>query len=252
MLIGGWAVQQFAPDRDSGARAASVAEREVAGGAALVPAAPLLPPDAPAPAANAGPAEGVQDELAQSQAAQDQIAQTYIARNQAERAEALLVAAAARRALDRGLSIGAIEPVLVSRFGASQPNAVNAILALSRRPVLLENLRSRLAALEPQLVGGGHGEEGFWAAAAREWNALVVVRGSEADKDSLLPAERFARALRLLDSERLDLAMTDVEALGGRRIAPRWLDDARRYNEARRALDVIETAALVESRVAPR
>jgi hypothetical protein len=109
-------------------------------------------------------------------------------------------------------------------------------------------LRTRLEALEPALTHGSKHPDGFWAGVRRELSQLVVVRDSNSPKK--LPSEYMARALRALDSGRIDAAILDVEALNGKALAPRWLDDARRYNEARRALDVIETAALVETRAA--
>ena len=47
---------------------------------------------------------------------------------------------------------------------------------------------------------------------------------------------------------RVDDAIAEVESLPGHDdpMAAAWLTDARRYNDARRALDRIETAAILE------
>ena len=174
----------------------------------------------------------------------DVLTELAAAKIQAARAESMLIAVAARRALDRGLSLGYIEPLLAQRFGDSQPNAVKTIIAVSRKPVTLENLRMRLETLEPILLGQEKPGGGFWVSLRNEFAQLVVV--GDGSKPGQGPQDRMARALRLMDSDRMDAAIIEVEALAGKARAPRWLDDARRYNEARRALDVIETAALVE------
>ncbi len=171
-------------------------------------------------------------------------AELAAAKMQAARAESILVVAAARRALDRGLPLGYIEPLLVQRFGESQAYAVKTIIAVSRKPVTLENLRIRLDNLKPALLKQEKPDAGFWGSLSAELNQLVVV--GDGSKPGQAPQDRMARALRLMDSERIDAAIVEVEALSGKTLAPRWLDDARRYHEARRALDVIETAALVE------
>jgi hypothetical protein len=237
MGLGSWAVLTYGKQwfgtgdsvtRPSEAQAAQSAPQLRKDGSVIVPSAqPALPLEF------APRAQGVQSQL-------------DVANSQAARAEALLVSVAARRALDRGLSLGYIEPLLISRFGGSQPKAVETIIAVSQKPITIEALRNRLEALEPQLLGGGSDTSGFWGKLRRELGQLVVLR--KADSKQTLPSEHMARALRLMDAGRMDAAILEVEELAGKKIAPRWLDDARRYNEARRALDVIETAALVEQR----
>src|SRR3546814_21057224 len=65
----------------------------------------------------------------------------------------LLIAFAARRALDRGLSLGYLEAQLRLRFGDDQPNAVKTIINTARDPITPEKLRSELDEMAPQLVG---------------------------------------------------------------------------------------------------
>src|SRR5690606_230453 len=55
----------------------------------------------------------------------------------ADRAGGLLVAFAARRALDRGVGLGFLEGLLRQRFGRSQPRAVGMIILASQQPVTL-------------------------------------------------------------------------------------------------------------------
>jgi len=168
----------------------------------------------------------------------------------ASRAEGLLVAFAVRRALDRGLSLGYLDAQLRLRFGDDQPNAVKTIIETSREPVTLEQLRAELDTLAPQLVGrGGEGNGSLWTGLRRELGELFVVRA--AGTQSPRAAERLERARRYLGAGQSDKAIAEVEAMPGSAAATDWLIDARRYHEARRALDLIETAAILEPRDSP-
>lgn len=168
----------------------------------------------------------------------------------ASRAEGLLVAFAVRRALDRGLSLGYLDAQLRLRFGDDQPNAVKTIIETSREPVTLEQLRAELDAMAPQLVGrGGDGNGSLWTGLRRELGELFVVRA--AGTQSPRASERLDRARRYLAAGQADLAIAEVEAMPGSDVAGAWLIDARRYHEARRALDLIETAAILEPRDSP-
>ncbi|RYD45263.1 MAG: hypothetical protein EOP63_02320 [Sphingomonadales bacterium] len=168
----------------------------------------------------------------------------------ASRAEGLLVAFAVRRALDRGLSLGYLDAQLRLRFGDDQPNAVKTIIETSREPVTLEQLRAELDAMAPQLVGRGGDDNGsLWTGLRREFGELFVVRA--AGTQSPRASERLDRARRYLAAGQADLAIAEVEAMPGSDVASEWLIDARRYHEARRALDLIETAAILEPRDSP-
>src|SRR5687768_16069283 len=59
------------------------------------------------------------------------------AEGSAGRTDALVVAFAARRAIDRGVPLGYLETLLVDRFGARHPSAVATIVTVSRTPVRL-------------------------------------------------------------------------------------------------------------------
>lgn len=169
----------------------------------------------------------------------------------ATRAEGLLVAFAVRRALDRGLPLGYLDPQLRLRFGDAQPNAVKTILETARDPVTIEQLRSELEAITPDLVGGiGHSSSNFWTAVRREFSELFVLR--DATSPSTSARERMDRARRYLSAAQVDKAIKEVEALPGAAAAQDWIIEARRYHEARRALDLIETAAILEPRESAR
>jgi hypothetical protein len=159
---------------------------------------------------------------------------------QATRAEALLTAVAARRALDRGVGLGALDTQLQARFGATQPRAVALVRAAARQPVTLEDLRQGLDAIGPAAASGVG--DGWFAAARRELGSLIVLR--RASTPAARPADRLARARRLLQVEQVEAARAEVAQLPGADDAANWLDAARRYSVARQALDALENAAL--------
>ena len=75
--------------------------------------------------------------------------QSRAAVGNADRAEGLLVAFAARRALDRGVALGFLEALLRQRFGDSQPQAVGMIITAAREPVTLQELQDGLLQVRP-------------------------------------------------------------------------------------------------------
>ena len=167
----------------------------------------------------------------------------------ADRAEGLLVAFAARRALDRGVALGYIEGLLRERFGRAAPEAVARIIAASQQPVTLDGLQSRLHELGPALTGRGE-DESWWTTLRRELSELFVLR--EEGTPSPAPSDRLQRARDKLAVGQVDTALAEVLRLPGREGAEQWISDARRYIAARNALDRIETIALMEPRIAQR
>lgn len=167
---------------------------------------------------------------------------SHAAANNAARAEALLIAFSARRAIDRGLALGSIEPQLRQRFEVSQPRAVNAIIAASRTPVTLEDLRVALEARGPDLATGVS-TDGWWTSLRRELSSLVVIRHE--GTPSPRAADRLARVRRLLDAGQVEAAVTEFARLPGAPNATAWMTAARRFVAAHEALDTIETAAIL-------
>lgn len=169
--------------------------------------------------------------------------QTRAAIGNADRAEGLLVAFAARRALDRGVALGYIEGLLRQRFGDTQPQAVATIISVARQPVTLQQLQDELLQVGPGLLGGAP-QDSWWDSLKRELGSLITVR--KAGTPSTIPAERLRRATRRLETGEVDVALAEVLRMPGRQHAADWITMARRYVAARRALDTIETAALLE------
>jgi len=179
----------------------------------------------------------------------DQIdARAAAASGDADRAEGLLIAFAARRALDRGQPLGYLEGMLRERFGGSDAVAVAQIIAASQRPVTLAQLQDGLQALRPTLVAPGP-DQGVWQSFRHELSTLFVVR--RADEPSNIPADRLSRAEHALEQGQVDTAAAEVARMPGQASATSWLAQARRYVTGRNALDRIETDALLKPAAKP-
>lgn len=159
----------------------------------------------------------------------------------AARAEGLLVAFAARRALDRGLPLGYLEAQLRERFGPAQPRAVSVVAQAAAEPVTLEDLRLALDTLAPRLQSGSD-QRGFWEGMRAELANLVTLR--QEGTPSAQPAERLTRARRMLDAGQVEGALAEILRTPGAASASSWIEAARRYINARRALNIIEAAAI--------
>ena len=160
----------------------------------------------------------------------------------AGRADALVVAFAARRAIDRGVALGYLEQLLVDRFSAQHQSAVATIVTASHQPVRLNDLISEYEALGPDLRRGGP-QESWWTGIRREFGSLVEVH--RADRPSTNPDARYNRALQRLSTGDVDQALAETMRLPGAAKANDWVGKARRYVAAHRALDEIESAALL-------
>ncbi len=166
-------------------------------------------------------------------------AETAEAAVNAGKAEAILVTFAARRALDRGAGLGYLEGEMRRRFGATLPRQVGTVIRAARQPVTLENLRESLTAAAPMLLAT---PSDWWSGIGSELRNLVVIH--RADTPSPLPSDRLARARRQLDNGNVETALAEVERLPGAADAANWTAAARRWIDARAALDTLETAAI--------
>lgn len=160
----------------------------------------------------------------------------------AGRADALVVAFAARRAIDRGVALGYLENLLVDRFGSQHQQAVATIITASHQPVRLNDLIAEYETLGPVLRSGGP-EDSWWTNFQRELGSLVEVH--RADRPSANSDARYNRAMLRLSSGDADQALAETMRLPGAARAGNWTTRARRYIAAHRALDEIESAALL-------
>ncbi|RVT43641.1 hypothetical protein [Sphingobium algorifonticola] len=214
---------------------------------AVVSAAPVEPPR---DLAGGRPMDAARQDLlaVRMMELEDRLARISVAAQTASgnatRAEGLMVAFAARRALDSGAPLGYVEGQLRLRFGQAQPRAVATIINAAREPVTLTDLQGGFAEIAPSLAHSPPGTS-WWTAFRQEARNLVIIRKTATP--SPLPERTIPRIERLLAAGRVAPAMEEVGRLPGKAAAEGWLDMARRYREARRALDLIETAAILES-----
>ena len=170
--------------------------------------------------------------------------QLQAASGNAARTEGLLVAFAARRAVERGDALGYLADQLQLRFGEAHPNSVRTIVDFSHDPVTLDQLVARLQALEPNLVKAPK-DEGAISWLGREISGLFVIR--RANTPSPEPQRRVDRAQLFLESGRVDPAIAEVKNLPNAQEAADWIGDAQRYADARDALDMLEKTAILDS-----
>jgi hypothetical protein len=211
-------------------------------------AAPIVAPQlvaVPAMAAAAPPAPGEAEKITALEARLGQLErETRTVQGSAGRADALVIAFAARRAVERGVALGYLEPLLVERFGTNHQAAVATVVTASRNPVTQAELVADFTRMSEVLRGTGPDED-WWTGARRELGSLVSIRRN--DSPSPRPAARYDRALARLGNGEIDAALAETMRLPGatRPEAQGWIARARRLIAAKRALDEIESAALV-------
>jgi len=189
------------------------------------------------------PNPAIADQIGQLQARLQRVeSESAQAQGSAGRADALLIAFAARRAIERGVALGYLEPLLVDRFGKDHPEAVATIVTSSRSPVRLTELIGQFQDLEPELIGPPP-NEGLWTGVQRGLSSLITVHRS--DRPSSQPKARYDRALSHLMSGEVDSALAETMRLPGAPRARDWINSARRYVASHRALDEIESTALL-------
>jgi hypothetical protein len=204
---------------------------------------PARPQQIPAPAADTARIAALESRVNALQNA------TQRAEGFAGRADALVVAFAARRAIDRGVALGYLEPLLVDRFGAQHRAAVATIITASHQPVLLNDLISEYQSLGPELRTGGP-QDSWWTNFKRGIGSLVEVH--RAERPASNPEARYKRALQQLSAGDVDQALAETMRLPGASRAGEWIDKARRYIAAHRSLDEVESAALLSGAAANR
>ncbi len=170
--------------------------------------------------------------------------QAQAAAGNAARAEGLLIAFATRRSMERGAELGYLADQLRLRFSDALPNAVNTVIETSRDPITLDQLIARLEGLAPSLADST--EEPSLARFQRELSSLFTVRRESTPSPQ--PERRMERARLFLESGRVGKAIEEVQGLPGADNAAAWIKDAERYAAVQKALDLIETSAVLEPR----
>jgi hypothetical protein len=203
------------------------------------------PPVAPSPETNARIAQ-LEAQLSQ----QDGTSSIRVVQS-SDRVSGLVLAFAARRALERGQSLGPIKDELQAHFGASAPHLVAAIESAATQPVSLAELKTEFELLAPSLTDDG---QGWLAGMGSRLSHLVSIRRSS--EGSVDPHSQLAEARRQLDNGHVGTALGIVSRLPGKASATDWLAKAKRFADADAALNSLEAKAfdnapLVEQPVPP-
>jgi hypothetical protein len=162
----------------------------------------------------------------------------------AGRADALVIAFAARRAIDRGVALGYLENLLMDRFGSDHRAAVATIITAAHDPVRLDDLIAEYDTLGPDLRRGGP-QDSWWTDFRRQLGNLVQIHS--ADQPASNAEAEYERARQRLAAGNVEQALAETMRLPGAARAGDWVGKARRYIAAHRALDEIESAALMPS-----
>lgn len=155
-----------------------------------------------------------------------------------DRATGLLLAFAARRALERGQPLGPIEGELKTHFGEGAPHLVAAIASAAKQPVTLDQLQSEFETVSATLTEGG---DKWWTRVTNGVANLVSVRDAAEAPES--PKTIVARAGAALDRGAVARALSELEKLPNARLAADWMAKARRYSAADAALNALEAKA---------
>lgn len=257
-ILAAYLVWRYQPSVLGFANASGSADAELqasARGTAALPVAGSASP-APTPSATTAIAEAAAERVVEQQggieqrlaAAEQRLArldlQAQAATGNAARAEGLLIAFAARRSLGRGAELGYLADQLRLRFGDALPNAVNTVIDFSRKPITVDQLVARLDGLAPKLAD--QPEPNLIDRLQNQIGSLFVIRRESTPSPQ--PLQRMDRARFFLESGRVDRAIEEVRGLPGAANADSWIRDAERYAAAQRALDLIETSAVLEPR----
>ena len=167
----------------------------------------------------------------------------------ADRTEAMLIAFAARRAIDSGSTLGYIKDQLQARFISSNGDDVKVIIEAGDNPV-------RLSALQNQLENNAefllktNDDKSTWDIIKKEISELIVIRST--NSQPLQAEQRLAQIKTALSNRDVKSAITEMEQMPGAANAQEWITYARRYIKVQEALDAIEkTAILLPNGAAP-
>lgn len=171
--------------------------------------------------------------------------QTQAAEGYAARAEGMLITFASRRAIERGQPLGFLEDQLRLRFGEGRPNAVQTVIDAARDPVTLDQLLVQLDGMGDQLVETSE-DAGLLTRMGHELGQLFSIRTD--DTPSPVAERRLERARAHLENSRIERAIAEIRAMPNAAVAQEWLAQAERYAAAQRALETLESAAVLDTR----
>jgi len=157
------------------------------------------------------------------------------------RTEAMLIAFAARRAIDSGSPLGYIENELRAKFANSNAEDVKAIIEAGKSPVRLSVLQNQLDISSDALLSA-NADNSSWDLFKKEMRELIVIRKSGSQPPQ--PERRLARIKTALANRDINTAVAEMERMPGAAKAQGWINLAVRYMRVQNALDAIEKTAI--------
>lgn len=157
------------------------------------------------------------------------------------RTESILVAFAARRAIDRGAPLGYIEEELRRKFAQTNANDVAAIIMAGEKPVRLSVLQNQLDTAT-EILMTADSDASAWDKIKKEMRELFVIR--KAGIEELQPNRQLARIKSALADRDVQTAIIEMKQMPGASKAQKWIDLANRYVRVQNALDAIEKTAI--------
>lgn len=169
----------------------------------------------------------------------------------AERAQAALLVAALRRAVETGRRFDAYVPALRERFGASHPTETATLVAFTQRPVSAAALGTALGRLAPTVAQGEAQGRSWWSSFRAGLAGIVTVR--RADQPAADAQAQLRGAVMRAEAGDIDAALRGVTQLpaDARRPLGGWAAEARRLVAAEAALEALEVAALAPAAATP-
>jgi hypothetical protein len=153
--------------------------------------------------------------------------------------EAMLLAIAARRAIENGKPLGGLLPRLQTTFGQTQAQALATLAAAGESPLSNAVLLAEFEEIAPKLsrpAGTG------WARIQYELSTLFVLRRS--DRAQSPSAARILRIKQNLMAGETPTALRLVRALPGAPNAADWIAKAQKAIAVKGALDTLDRAAI--------
>lgn len=149
----------------------------------------------------------------------------------------------ARRLAESGKPLGFVEDQLGLHFGDSHPDAVGAIQAYARSPVPFADVSKDLVRRGDAMIGRG-GDTPLWQQLQREFSGIFKIR--KRGEPSSKPTRILQRAQEAIAGGDLEMAIVEIEQLQENDATRQWLVDARRFMKMKKALDIVENAALAK------
>ncbi len=167
--------------------------------------------------------------------------QAQQASGNANRTEAMLIAFAARRAIDSGSSLGYIADQLTFRFANTNQKDIDILIEASDNPIRLSALQNQIEQTSESLLSPNQ-DSNTWDTIKKEMSELFIIRKSGSPPPQ--PERRLERIKIALSSGDIKTAIAEMEYMPGAENTADWIASAKRYIRVQNALNAIERTAI--------